>query len=117
MGNAVERTGDVRVDTVAPRIRSLKVGRRTLAFKRRGTVRIAVRVDEAATINARIIRGTTVRRLEAVRRARAGTAALAWNGKNSRGRDVRAGRYRLVAEARDEAGNVHVKRAWVRIAR
>jgi Ca2+-binding RTX toxin-like protein len=106
-GNEITpRTGTIDVDRLHARIRNLHV---------RGTKAI-MRISEAATISARVRRGSElVRRFAAVALDGKGIVTITWNGRDERGRPAAAGRYRMVIAARDLAGNVTTKSVAVRL--
>jgi hypothetical protein len=82
--------------------------------------RVSLRLSEAATVTFRVVRirrdGTRVRlRGRIVRELAKGTTHLRYRGRLN-GHRLKPGRYRLVARARDAAGNVSTfRRAKFRI--
>lgn len=123
-----------------PVIRDLKLSPRSFLAAARGASRVRYRLSEAATVTFTVERGTRGRRVggrcvkptrrnrgrrRCVRyvrvrgsfgdRGEAGRNSLRFSGR-LRGRKLRPGRYRLVARARDEAGDrSKAKRAAFRI--
>jgi Ca2+-binding RTX toxin-like protein len=107
-GNEVAaRTGSITVDRLHARLRNLHVV---------GGTRAIMQVSEAATISARVRQGSRlVRRFAPVSIDDKGTVSIGWNGRNERGRRAKSGRYRLVIQARDLAGNVTTKTVTLRL--
>jgi hypothetical protein len=94
------------------RFRAARSGRAMIASLV-GT-RVAIRLSEAATVTFRVVRirpdGSRVRlRGKIVRELAKGTTHLRYRGRLN-GHRLKPGRYRLVARARDAAGNLSAAR-------
>lgn len=110
----------LRVDSVAPRIRRVRVSERTFNLNRERRTVVSTHISEGAQMRVRIMR-TSKRSVNALgpkspRRAR--DVRFRWRGENRRGNLVQAGRYTLQVIAVDRAGNrsVHDRRT-VRVVR
>ena len=110
----------VTVDTSAPGVRVRRFAPDPLSLTGREQLRAVYNVREAATLQARIVHvasAGTVRTFPGRSTNAAGLTEYTWNGKNQAGRDVDPGRYRLVLELTDQAGNVSFQRDGVRVTR
>jgi hypothetical protein len=117
-GNQSIRTGTVTVDRKRPVVRRLRVSRALLFLNRARASQIRFSVSEEASVRIRIRRGDAlVRRFATEQLEESGPVALSWNGRTTRGRSVAAGRYRLVIEVSDLAGNVTIKRGTITVVR
>ena len=106
-----------RLDRVAPRISSLRIGPNPFNPKK-ARARIRFYVDEAATVTIEIKRnGAVVKKLRKAVLGSAGRVTRYWDGRNSRQRLVKAGRYQVVIAAVDLAGNKAVKEGRVKVVR
>ena len=75
-------------------------------------------VGEGATLQASVEHPQPDQHGADLRTAQQGGVGLAefvWNGKGGAGRDVQPGRYRMVLEVTDKAGNVTLQRNALRV--
>ena len=120
----VTRTGFaerlVTVDTRKPVVFMRSLGPNPLPLTGADRLRAVYGIGERATVQARIVHfdsTNTVRILPQRTIAVAGPATFTWNGKNVAGLDVRPGRYQLVLQATDTAGNITTQRNAFRVTR
>jgi hypothetical protein len=110
----------VTVDTTNPSVTVGSVGPSPLRLSGSQQLRATYRIGEGATLQARV-EGldptTTVQTFAKRTKASGGSAEYVWNGKNRAGNDVQPGRYRMVLEVTDEAGNVTLQRNAFRVTR
>jgi hypothetical protein len=117
--------GDFASRQVTVDSRSPGVGLRSLApsplhVAGGDTLRAVYNIREGATLVARIEHVNPTRIVKAYARrtqAAPGLAEFTWNGKNVAGHDARPGRYALVLQVTDRAGNVTVQRDRFRVVR
>ena len=110
----------VTVDTRKPVVWMRSLGPNPLQLTGADQLRAVYGIGERATLQARIDRfdsTNTVRILAPRTIAAAGPAPFTWNGKNVAGLDVQPGRYQLVLQATDTAGNVTLQRDAFRVIR
>lgn len=108
----------VTVDTTAPRVVLRWLGPSPLQLTGANRLVAVYRIGTRATLQARVehVSPTFPVKVFGQRTTAVGAPAeFTWNGKNVAGRDVRPGRYRLVLQATDIAGNVSLRRDsfWV----
>ncbi len=108
----------VTVDTKKPNVWQRSLGPSPLQLAGADQLRAVYGIGERATLQARIDpfgSTNTVRAFAQRTIAGAGSAEFTWNGKNVAGRDVQPGRYQLVLQATDRAGNIAVQRDAFRV--
>lgn len=87
-----------------------------LHVSRKDRLRIRFFVSGPATVETMIMRrGRVVRQLQVHDLSATGWTGARWDGKNHRGKDVRAGRYYVVAMATDAHGRRKEARLRVRV--
>ncbi|MCA1674299.1 MAG: hypothetical protein LC799_19630, partial [Actinobacteria bacterium] len=109
-------TGTIIVDRAAPVVRDAKVRPNPLNVRRGqiATIKLSVfdKLSAPSAVKVTIRRkGRVVHSFGAVNLANDSTLRLLWNGRNEDGRKVRAGRYRIVIRATDQALNTVINRA------
>jgi hypothetical protein len=110
----------VTVDTRKPVVFMRSLGPNPLHLTGADQLRAVYGIGERATVQARIVHFDSthaVRILPQRTVAVAGPATFTWNGKNVAGLDVRPGRYQLVLQATDTAGNITTQRNAFRVTR
>jgi flagellar hook assembly protein FlgD len=108
------------VDATSPGVQVRSIGPSPLRLTGSQQLRAAYRIDEGATLGARVERldpTATVQTFATRTKASAGLVEYVWNGKNRAGNDVQPGRYRMVLEVTDQAGNTTVQRSTFRVTR
>jgi hypothetical protein len=120
----VSPQGDARrlvtVDATAPRVRLRFFRPSPLHLAGAEQLRAVYAIGEGATLRASVehLNPTFTARAFAKRTQRAaGTSEFSWDAKDPSGHDVQPGRYRMVLQATDEAGNVTVQHEAFRITR
>jgi hypothetical protein len=110
----------VTVDTTNPSVKVRSVGPSPLRLSGSQQLRAVYRIGEGATLQAWIEHldpTTTVRTFAKRTQASGGPVEYVWNGKNRAGNDVQPGRYRMVLEVTDRAGNASLQRNSFRVTR
>jgi len=108
----VTRTGTITVDRAKPRLTNLKVSRRTVSPRGR-SVQIRVSSNESGRFQVRIVKGSFVRKFGPRLVEEPGSMAVRWNGRTTRGKAAKPGRYRVEVAVRDRAGNLAVRRTSI----
>jgi hypothetical protein len=98
-----------RLDRVAPRLSLLRVAPNPFDLTKTRRCTIRFRLGEAGKVTVKIKRGSRLVRTLRTRYHKPGTVRRYWDGKNSKGRLVKAGRYTVVVIAVDRAGNKRVR--------
>src|SRR5205085_2581504 len=98
-----------RLDRTAPRMKLLRVAPNPFDLTKTRRCTIRFRLGEAGKVTVRIKRGTLLVRTLRTRFYRPGAIKRYWNGRNSKRRLVKAGRYTVVVIAVDRAHNKRVK--------
>ena len=110
----------VTVDTRKPVVFMRSLGPTPLHLAGADQLRAVYGIGERATVQARVVHfdsTNAVRILPQRTMAVAGPATFTWNGKNVAGLDVQPGRYQLVLQATDTAGNITTQRNAFRVTR
>lgn len=110
----------VLVDDSAPRVRVRSFAPLPLHLAGSQRLRAVYNIRERATLVARIdhLNPTdTVVTFARRHTAASGPVRFTWDGTDQAGRDVRPGRYRMVLEVTDRAGNTTVQRNTLRVRR
>jgi hypothetical protein len=118
LGNFASRK--VTVDKAEPGVRVRRFAPGPLHLYGAQQMRAVYRISEAATLRARVehVNPALTARAFAPRTQRAaGTAEFTWDLKDPSGFDVEPGRYRMVLQVADQAGNFTVLRNTFRVVR
>jgi flagellar hook assembly protein FlgD len=110
----------VTVDSSSPGVGLRSLAPSPLHVAGGDTLRAVYNIREGATLVARIEHVNPTRIVKTYARrtqAAPGLAEFTWNGKNVAGHDARPGRYALVLQVTDRAGNVTVQRDRFRVVR
>jgi hypothetical protein len=98
-----------RLDRTAPRISLLRVRPNPFNLAKTRRCAITFRLGEASKVTVKIKRGKIIVRKLPTRYYRPGSIKRYWNGRNSKRRLVKAGKYTVVVIAVDRAGNRRVR--------
>jgi hypothetical protein len=106
------------LDRKAPAITNFKATRNPFNLRKTKTTKIGFKSNEAAKFTLVIKkRRATMRKLAVKALAGAGSRPVKWNGKTSKRRLVRAGKYTVILTAIDTAGNKVTKKFTLRVKR
>jgi hypothetical protein len=102
--------------TISLEIVDLTAAPNPLRIRRGARLRIGFSVSAVSVVQIMIVRGDrVVRRFKTRELTAAGAVQTRWNGRNRRGKVVRAGRYDVVVQAADALGGTTEARIGVRV--